>query len=109
MNAVRLMLKTLLLAQLLVAGCVSSMNIKRAAPVDLPLLINTANECYYIEDFLPVPNNILSGQSGKYAVRKYFYKNANYKDKLETDMMLSFYSKDGRCWSLYEEYAIEHE
>ena len=87
------------------SGCLKSLTIHAADPVDLPLMRNTASQCYYIDEFLPLPNNVLTGRSGEYALRHYFYKKANYKEWGELPVMLSFYSKDGRCWSLYEEYT----
>ena len=75
-------------------------------PTFLPFLKNTANECYYIDEFMPVPDGLVSGKSGALDLRYYSYKLANYKEWRAKEIMLSFYSKNGRCWSLFEEYYI---
>lgn len=99
----RFLITTLLFV---LTGCLrTAITVKPADPVELPLLRNSAKECYYIDDFLPTPNNVVSGRSGKFALRYYFYKKANYKDWSEKSVVLSFYSRDNRCWSLYEEYT----
>lgn len=74
--------------------------------VALPFLKNTPNECYYLDDFMPVPNNMVTGKSGSLSLRYYTYNGASYKDWQENQVILSFYSKDGRCWSLFEEYFV---
>ena len=74
--------------------------------VSLPFLKNTPNECYYLDDFMPVPNNMVTGKSGSLSLRYYTYNGASYKDWQENQVILSFYSKDGRCWSLFEEYFV---
>ncbi|NRA44430.1 MAG: hypothetical protein HRU09_05690 [Oligoflexales bacterium] len=72
----------------------------------LPFLKNTPNECYYLDDFMPVPNNMVTGKSGSLSLRYYTYNAASYKDWQEKQIILSFYSKDSRCWSLFEEYYV---
>lgn len=72
----------------------------------LPFLKNTPNECYYLDDFMPAPNNMVSGKSGSLNLRYYTYNGASYKDWQDQQIILSFYSKDGRCWSLFEEYYV---
>ncbi len=75
--------------------------------MSLPYLKNNANECYFLDDFMPVPNNLVSGKSGSTSLRYYTYLTANYKEwKNQKEIILSFYSNDGACWSLYEELAI---
>lgn len=74
--------------------------------VHIPLLKNTANECYFLDDFMPLPDGMVSGKNGALDLRYYSYKTANYKDWRLKHVMLSFYSRDGRCWSLYEEYFV---
>ena len=75
-------------------------------PTYLPFLRNSPNECYYLDDFMPVPDGLVTGKSGNLDLRYYSYKTANYKEWTTKAIMLSFYSKNGRCWSLFEEYYI---
>ena len=74
--------------------------------VVLPYIKNTANECYYLDEFMPTPDSLVSGRSGKINLRYYTYNFASYKDWVDSSIMLSFYSDDDRCWSLFEEYYI---
>ncbi len=94
---------------LLLAGCNSlglSARLKTADPVVLPFMKNTANECYFLDEFMPLPDRMVSGKSGSLGLRYYTYQAANYKDWEEKQVVLSFYSFDSRCWSLFEEYAV---
>jgi hypothetical protein len=75
-------------------------------PTFLPFLRNSPNECYYLDDFMPVPDGLVTGKSGNLDLRYYSYKTANYKEWNTKAIMLSFYSRNGRCWSLFEEYYI---
>ena len=72
----------------------------------LPFLKNSANECYYLDDFMPVPDSLVAGKYGRLNLRYYTYKEASYKDWEQRQIVLSFYSQDERCWSLYEESFI---
>ncbi|SME89606.1 hypothetical protein [Pseudobacteriovorax antillogorgiicola] len=74
--------------------------------VQLPYIKNTANECYYLDEFMPIPDNLVSGRSGKLRLRYYTYKSALYKDYKNKHIILSFYSTDEQCWSLFEEYYV---
>jgi len=74
--------------------------------VYLPFIKNTPNECYYLDDFMPVPDGLVAGKNGALDVRYYSYKLANYKEWRAKEIMLSFYSRNGKCWSLYEEFYI---
>jgi hypothetical protein len=74
--------------------------------VFVPYLKNTPNECYYLDEFMPVPDGIVSGKNGAMSVRYYNYKTASYKEWHLKEIILAFYSKDGRCWSLFEEYYV---
>jgi hypothetical protein len=74
--------------------------------VYLPFLKNTPNECYYLDEFMPVPDGLVSGKNGANDLRYYSYKLANYKEWRAKEIMLSFYSRNGKCWSLYEEFYI---
>jgi hypothetical protein len=72
----------------------------------LPYLKNTENECYYLDDFMPTPNNLVSGKAGSLSLRYYSYNSATYKEWQNKQIVLTFYSKDDHCWSLFEEYYI---
>ncbi len=74
--------------------------------VTLPFIKNTANECYYLDEFMPIPDSLVSGKSGRLRLRYYTYKSARYKDLKNKHIILSFYSSDEKCWSLFEEYYI---
>jgi hypothetical protein len=87
------------------AGCQTAISTGVEA-VHLPFLKNSPNECYYLDDFMPVPDGLVSGKSGAMDLRYYSYKVANYKEWRLKQIMLSFYSRNGRCWSLYEEYYV---
>ncbi len=76
-------------------------------PVNLPFLrLAPSGECYYIDDFLPTPDTMVTGRSGGLNLRYYTYWTARYKTWADVGIMLSFYSKDTRCWSLFEEYVL---
>jgi len=94
---------TLLLAA---SGCRTAFTATTIEPVRLPFLKNSANECYFLDEFMPVPDGLVSGKSGALDLRYYSYKIANYKEWRNKEIMLSFYSKNGHCWSLYEEYYV---
>lgn len=102
----RVEIGVLLGLMLSLSGCLTRIVIRSPDPVELPLMLNTSQQCYYIDAFLPLPNNILSGKAGLYAFRHYFYNNANYKEWVESPIALSFYSADAQCWSLYEEFTF---
>lgn len=92
------------------SGCSTlglSARVKTAETVQLPFIKNTANECYYLDEFMPVPDSLVSGQSGTMKLRYYTYRAANYKDWDNRHVILSFYSRDDRCWSLFEEYYVK--
>lgn len=74
--------------------------------VSLPYIKNTANECYYLDEFMPIPDSLVSGKSGRLRLRYYTYKSAQYKDLKDKHIILSFYSSDEKCWSLFEEYYM---
>lgn len=74
-------------------------------PVELPFMRMEPTECYYLDDFLPTPDSMVTGKSGGLFLRYYTYNSAIYKFWKEEKVMLAFYSRDQRCWSLFEEYA----
>lgn len=99
------LLATLLMA-LTLPACQHAIQADGVQSVQLPFMKNTPNECYYLDEFMPVPDGLVSGKSGSMDLRYYSYKTANYKEWRLKGIMLSFYSKNGRCWSLFEEYYI---
>ncbi len=77
------------------------------APVILPFLrLEQAGECYFIDDFIPTPDSLVTGKTNGLNLRYYTYWNARYKFWSDVGIMLSFYSKDSRCWALFEEYIL---
>lgn len=105
-------IKKLILLALLsnaLSGCaLFSFNatVKTAETVELPYLKNSANECYFLDEFMPLPDRMVTGRSGALGLRYYSYNAAKYKDWEDNHVILSFYSHDDRCWSLFEEYYI---
>ncbi len=75
-----------------------------AESVRLPYLKNSGNECYFLDEFMPTPDGMVSGRSGAMNLRYYSYKAATYKDWKGVQINLAFYSSDMRCWSLFEEF-----
>lgn len=93
-------------ALMALVGCQASVAVKPEEPVALPFLKNTPNECYFLDEFMPTPDRLVSGRSGSAKLRYYVYKLAKYKDYQHNQVVLAFYSGDDRCWSLYEERYI---
>lgn len=104
MNIVRLV--TIVMLVLLCTGCAIFTRVKTTDTVQLPFLKNSAEECYYLDEFMPLPNRMVTGQSGTMGLRYYSYNAAHYKDWRNNRIVLAFYSRDERCWSLFEEYLI---
>ena len=77
-----------------------------AAPIALPMMRVEPTECYFLDDFLPTPDNMVTGRTGGMYLRYYTYKSAIYKFWERESVMLAFYSRDNRCWSLFEEYKL---
>lgn len=104
--------KTTLLSLVLVLlalgfqGCKTASQVSASDSVYLPFMKNSPNECYFLDDFMPTPDGLVSGKSGSLDLRYYSYRTANYKEWRLKEVMLSFYSKNGRCWSLFEEYYV---
>ena len=99
----------LLSLPLFINSCQLFNSSKSLDPVDetqLPFLKNSANECYFLDEFMPAPNNLVTGKSNGLDLRYYTYNSVNYKDIIASQIVLSFYSKDKSCWSLYEEYYV---
>ena len=78
-------------------GCQTAVSTGTEA-VSLPFLKNSPNECYYLDEFMPVPDGLVSGKNGTLDLRYYTYKLANYKEWRLKEVMLAFYSTNGRCW-----------
>lgn len=88
-------------------GCASVAVVEAptAPPVMLPYLRLDTTECYFIDDFLPTPDSLVTGRVGGLFTRYYSYGLATYKEWDAHKVMLSFFSKDNRCWALFEEFA----
>ena len=84
-----------------------SARIKTVDTVQVPFMKNSANECYFLDEYMPTPDNLVNGRSGRLRLRYYTYKAAAYKDWDQKQIVLSFYSFDDRCWSLFEEYYVD--
>lgn len=80
--------------------------VKTTETVQIPFMKNSANECYYLDDFMPLPDTMVTGRYGALRLRYYTFKAANYKKWSNNQVVLSFYSMDDSCWSLFEEYYI---
>ena len=105
--------RSILLATLLLQlqGCALlgiSARLKTVDTVQLPFIKNSANECYFLDEFMPTPDSMVSGKSGPLSLRYYTYKAATYKDWNDKLIVLSFYSSDDSCWSLFEEYYVDN-
>ncbi|MBP9708310.1 MAG: hypothetical protein KBD78_11750 [Oligoflexales bacterium] len=74
--------------------------------MSLPFIKNSPNECYYLDEFMPTPDGLVTGKYGTMDIRYYTYQNASYKDWEREHVMLSFYSRNNLCWTLFEEYYI---
>ncbi len=72
--------------------------------VYIPFFKNSSNECYYLDEFMPVPDGLVKGKIGALNLRYYTFKCARYKELEDIELVLAFYSQDERCWSLFEEY-----
>ncbi|MBC7533049.1 MAG: hypothetical protein H7318_15865 [Oligoflexus sp.] len=96
----------LILGVALAPACQSVVKLETRIPVQVPYIRNSANECYYLDEFMPVPDALVSGESGAMKLRYYTYNVANYKDWDNREIILSFYSRDDKCWSLFEEFYL---
>ena len=94
------------LACLILGACQTVVKLESRVPVQVPYIRNSANECYYLDEFMPVPDSLVSGESGAMKLRYYTYSIANYKDWENREIILSFYSRDEKCWSLFEEFYL---
>ena len=79
----------------MVVSCVTpSSREQTASTVKIPFLKNSAQECYYLDDFMPIPDNVVNGKYGSLFVRYYTYRYASYKDWDDQHIILSFYSQN---------------
>jgi hypothetical protein len=101
------LLMALFAAVWLATGCTTIIP-RQVSSVYLPYIKNSPNECYYLDDFMPVPDGMVKGKNGALSLRYYSYKSATYKDWEQKHIILSFYSQDERCWSLFEEYYVKN-
>jgi hypothetical protein len=83
-----------------------SARVKTVETVKVPYIKNSANECYFLDEFMPLPDGMVTGKSGNLSLRYYNYKAADFKDWESKQIVLAFYSSDDRCWSLFEEYYV---
>lgn len=99
------LIKISLLFMVVLAFCRCTTTVAPSATeVYIPFFKNSANECYYLDEFMPVPDGLVKGKLGLLNLRYYTYKCARYKELDSIELVLSFYSQDDRCWSLFEEY-----
>jgi hypothetical protein len=96
-----------LLAFAILAACITPGG-EPGDELALPFIKNSANECYYLDEFMPTPDSMVTGRTGSLSLRYYTYKLATFKDWQRKKIILSFYSQDERCWSLFEEYYLDH-
>ena len=87
-------------------ACQSVVKLEARIPTQVPYIRNSANECYYLDEFMPLPDSMVSGEAGILKLRYYTYSYANYKDWEDREVILSFYSRDDKCWSLFEEFYL---
>ena len=90
----------------LTASCETVVKTSVDTVVQLPFLKNTSNECYYLDEFMPMPDSLVTGESGSLKLRYYTYKAASYKEHQNNSIVLYFYSNNNKCWSLFEEYFV---
>ena len=108
MQRTKTIILTWMLASTILIGCnffrIGTSNQKQ--DMILPFIKNSPNECYFLDQFMPVPDSLVSGKTSGLNLRYYTYNKASYKDWIDMHIVLSFYSKDKDCWSLYEEYFM---
>ena len=93
----------------LVLGCSTVPEERKdmGAAVDLPFMRMEASECYFLDDFLPTPDSLVTGRSHGLFLRYYVYNSAVYKVWKNEKLFLAFFSRDNQCWSLFEEYRLK--
>lgn len=101
--------KFVLAAAIVFGSSCATIKFREPVPVQLPFIKNSATECYYLDQFMPVPDSLTAGRSSGVSLRYYTYKFAKYKDWNDKPVVLAFYSRDDHCWSLFEEYYVVSE
>ena len=98
----------ILITVTLLSGCAVLFSTKKVTQEGLvvPFIKNTPNECYFLDEFMPTPNALVTGRAGSIALRYYTFNSASYKEWKDKQIVLAFYSLDDRCWSLFEEYYV---
>jgi len=91
------------LMALMVCSCQTLLTVQPVKPANVPFMKNAPTECYFLDDFMPIPDSMVVGRSSGLGVRYYTYNMANYKDYEKLKIILAFYSRDDKCWSLFEE------
>jgi hypothetical protein len=103
----RLMLIIVMFLSGVASSCSTlSTKVRPEDSINLPFMKNVANECYYLDEYMPVPESLVKGKNGPLNLRYYTYRAANYKGYKNQDLVLTFYSQDEKCWSLFEEYLV---
>lgn len=106
------MRKNLIIVLMIVAMCLELNSCRTAffssefspSAVQVPYMKNSSNECYYLDEFMPTPDALITGRNGNLSLRYYSYKGATYKEWQNSKINLAFYSNDMHCWSLFEEF-----
>ena len=62
--------------------------------VQVPYMRNSSNECYFLDEFMPTPDSMVTGRNGTLSLRYYSYKGASYKEWANSKINLAFYSKE---------------
>jgi hypothetical protein len=98
----------IVLSGLLFYACQASVSTKKITSegIAIPFIKTTPNECYYLDEFMPTPNSLVTGRSGSMKLRYYTYNSASYKDWTNKKIVMSFYSKDDICWSMFNEHLL---
>src|SRR5690349_10250226 len=63
MGGAKLLTLAVVAAAFVQQGCQTAVSTGTEA-VYLPFLKNTPNECYYLDEFMPVPDGLVSGKNG---------------------------------------------
>lgn len=86
-------------------GCLSLFSEKPkelGAPTQIPPLRSEPEECYFLDEFMPTPDSLVTGKSQGVYLRYYTYNQATLRYLGKQKVTLSFYSRDRHCWSLFE-------
>jgi hypothetical protein len=103
------MKKSFLCLLLCLGGCLSlfSENAKDlGVPTEIPPLRTEATECYFLDEFMPTPDSLVTGKTQGVHLRHYTYNKALLRVWGQKKVTLSFYSRDNHCWSLFERHFL---